>query len=449
MAFSIESEHKVVIIGAGFTGLAAAYELSLHNIPAVVIEKDDAIGGLGGSFKVGNERLDKFYHHWFNNDCHALQLAKELNCQSELLYNSARTSVYYDENFYKMASPIDVLRFKPLSFLDRIRLGLLALKVKRIKDYRALESITAKDWLIDQCGPEVYRVVWQPLLKGKFGDYASQISAVWFWKKLVLRGGSRDKLAREQLVYFNGGWAAFADLIAEKITSVGGEILTHSQVQSLDVTDGAVTGVKLSDGRFIQADTVIATPSLPVVADIIDSFASKEYLDKLRSVEYLANICLVLEMSHNLSDYYWINVNDLDFPFVGIIEHTNFQSRQKYDNRHIVYLSRYLRPDDKLYSMSKDQVFEFSVPYIKKMFPNFRDSWVCNYRLFKARYAQPIVDCNYKSKICPSKAPIDGLYITTMAQIYPEDRGTNYAIAEGRKTGKQIADVFKRNRHGN
>ena len=438
----VASKHKVVIIGAGFTGLAAAYELSQRGITVVVVEKEAEIGGLGGSFKIGQERLEKFYHHWFNNDYCAIQLAEELNCKSDLLYSSARTSVYFDGNFYKMASPLDVLRFKPLSFANRIRLGYLALKARQIKDYRKLESITARDWLIEQCGPEVYRVVWEPLLKGKFGDYASQISAVWFWKKLVLRGGSRDKFGKEQLVYFRGGWAAFADRIAEKITAAGGEILTQTQVQSLDVTDGVVTAVKTSDGRTIQADTVIATPALPIIADMIDSSAPKEYLDKLRSVEYLANVCLILEMSHSLSDIYWINVNDLDFPFVGIIEHTNFQSHSKYENRHIVYLSQYLRQSDKLYSMTKEEIFEYSLPYIKRMFPDFEDSWVRNYRLYKARYTQPIVGCNYRNNICPSQTPIDGLYLATMAQIYPEDRGTNYAIGEGRKIGKQIADVF-------
>ena len=186
MGRPVESNHKVVIIGAGFTGLAAAYELSQHGIAAVVVEKDAEIGGLGGSFKIGQERLEKFYHHWFNNDYCAIQLAEELNCKSDLLYSSARTSIYFDGNFYKMASPLDVLKFKPLSLANRIRLGYLALKVRQIKNYRKLESITARDWLIEQCGPEVYRVVWEPLLKGKFGNYASQISAVWFWKKLVL-----------------------------------------------------------------------------------------------------------------------------------------------------------------------------------------------------------------------------------------------------------------------
>ena len=162
----IEPNRKVVIIGAGFTGLAAAYELSLHNIACVVVEKDIEIGGLGGSFKIGEERLEKFYHHWFNNDYHAIQLAKELNCQSELLYSSAKTSIYFDGMFYKMASPLDVLRFKPLSFTDRVRLGCLALKARLVKDYKKLESISAKDWLIEQGGSEVYRVIWEPLLRG-------------------------------------------------------------------------------------------------------------------------------------------------------------------------------------------------------------------------------------------------------------------------------------------
>lgn len=434
-----KEQEKVVIIGAGFTGLSIAYELARNGIASVIIEKDDEIGGLGGSFNIGRERLEKFYHHWFNNDYHALQLAKELNCDSELLYSPARTGIYLNGSFYKMSNPVDVLRFKPLSMLNRIRLGLLVLKARRIKDFRQLESVTAEKWLLKQCGKQVYRVVWEPLLRGKFGPFASQISAVWFWNKVVLRGSSRSKFGNEELVYYKGGWAAFADRIAEKIIAAGGKILTQTRAKSLTVKDSTVTGVKISDEGSIKANIVIATPALPIIADLVDSLVSKEYLNQLRAIKYLANVCLVLELSQSLSDIYWLNVNDPDFPFVGIIEHTNFQPDQTCSNRHIVYLSKYFPESAELYRMSKEQVFEFSLPYIKSMFPKFEKSWVHKYHVYKARYAQPVVVRHYSQLIPSNQTPIEGLYIATMAQIYPEDRGTNYAIREGRRLGQMLA----------
>jgi protoporphyrinogen oxidase len=441
-------KHKphAVVIGAGFTGLCAAYEMTRCGIAVTVLEKKDRIAGLAESFETDGQRLEKFYHHWFNSDQHIIQLAKELGAEDQLLYHLTSTAMYYDSNIYKLSTPLDVLKFKPLNLIDRIRLGLLVIKARRIKDYKQLESITAEQWLIENCGKQVYKIVWQPLLRGKFGTYASQISAVWIWNKLVLRGGSRDKNEKEQLLYYKGSFAAFAQKISEHILSSGGSIQAGTCVEGLIVENGCIKGVKTSDGQ-IDADAVAATAALPLVADMLEPHVSVEYIDTLRRIKYLANVCMVLELSHSLSDVYWLNVNDADFPFVALIEHTNFQSTQDYGNKNVVYLSKYLDETAELYNMNKEQLLESFVPYIKRIFPKFDRSWVDRYHVYKARHSQPVVECNY-SRFIPSKqTPVKGFYIETMAQIYPEDRGTNYAVRQGRSVGKEIAkqllDVVK------
>lgn len=199
-------KRHVVVIGAGFTGLAAAYELARRGIKVTVLEKDDQIGGLAGSFKINGYHIEKFYHHFFNNDKYVIKLAKELGCENELLRCVTKTGIYFDRRFFKLSTPMDVLRFKPLSLLNRIRLGLLILRARRVKDWKHLDTITAEQWLLKLCGAEAYKIVWEPLLRGKFGPYASQVSAAWFWNKLILRGGSRSKTGAEMLVYYHGGF---------------------------------------------------------------------------------------------------------------------------------------------------------------------------------------------------------------------------------------------------
>jgi protoporphyrinogen oxidase len=191
----------------------------------------------------------------------------------------------------------------------------------------------------------------------------------------------------------------------------------------------------------IQADAVIATPALPIVARLVAPHVAPEYVASLTRIRYLANLCVVLELDRSLSDVYWLNVNDPGFPFVGVIEHTNFEPSASYGGRHLVYLSRYLPETATLYRMGDDDVVAFCLPHLRRMFPRFADDWVRAAHVWRARYAQPLVERHYGSLIPPTRTPLDGLFLSTMAQVYPEDRGTNYAIREGRKVGALVAET--------
>lgn len=438
----MNAKQKVAVIGGGFAGLAAAHELVQQGIEPIVFEGDPSLGGLAGSFLVKGHNLEKFYHHWFNNDLHVMEMIKELGAEDNILLRSSNTGMYFAKSFFKLSSPLDVLRFTPLSFINRIRLGLLVLKARKVKHWEPLEGLTAEEWLISLCGRKVYEVVWEPLLRGKFGPYAKEISAVWFWNKLKLRGGSRGKKGAEQLAYFQGGFAHLAELMATGIVKAGGSIHVSTPVESLIVENGEAVGVK-AGGKEYYTDAVLATPALPIIAKMVAPHTTRQYVKSLEKIEYLANICLVLELDRSLSKIYWLNVNDVNFPFVGIIEHTNFEPPESYSGRHIVYLSKYLPADHEMYRMTPEQVLEVSIPHIQRMFPEFRREWIQDFHLWKARYSQPIVVKHYSKLIPDYKTPIPGLFISSMAQVYPEDRGTNYAIRDGRKVGKIVADELK------
>lgn len=437
-----ENKIQVSIIGAGFSGLSAAYELGKQGINVCVIECESEVGGLAAAFDVEGEKLDRFYHHWFTNDEEVMNLIKEFNLMDRVEISPTNTGIYYANNFFKLSTPFDLLKFKPLSLIDRFRLGLLALKARRVRNWKPLENMTAKEWLMNLGGESVYKVVWEPLLKGKFGPYAESISAVWFWNKLKLRGGSRGKGGDERLAYFKGGFVSLAKFIAKKIQAFGGKILLNTKVLNARKTNGKWI-IKTNKGK-IESDRIIFTTSLPIIADIIEDYARKDYVESLRRIQYIGNICMVLELKKSLSSTYWLNVNDPSFPFVGVIEHTNFERPETYGGRHIVYLSKYIPHTDKIYSMNADQFLEYALPFLKKMFPHFNKSIIFRYHLWKARWSQPVVEKNYSLLIPMEDSPIQGMHICSMAQIYPEDRGTNYAIREGRKIGKKISRMYKK-----
>ncbi|MEP6889185.1 MAG: NAD(P)/FAD-dependent oxidoreductase [Nitrospirota bacterium] len=432
------AQKRVVVIGGGFSGLAAAYELTRRGIIVEVLERDAEVGGLAGSFAVGGTRLEKFYHHWFTNDRHVMELINELGLQQNVLLRPTRTGMYFANNFYRLSSPLDVLRFSPLNIVDRIRLGLMVLRARKVKHWAELESLTAEEWLRLIGGDTVYRIVWEPLMRGKFGPYANDISAVWFWNKLKLRGSSRGKGGGEALAYYRGGFAALSEQLASSIRARGGLVRTSVSGEGLMLQDRRVIGVQTPAG-IVRADAVIATPALPIIADLVAPHVEDDYVTSLRRIEYLSNVCLVLELDRSLSETYWLNVNDPKFPYVAVIEHTNFEPATTYDGRHIVYLSKYLPQSAELYRMQDDEVFEFSLPHIQRMFPRFNRNWVKEYHVWRAQHSQPIIVRHYSKLIPDVRAPLQGLYICSMAQVYPEDRGTNYAIREGQKVGRMVA----------
>lgn len=434
----------VVIVGAGFTGLAAALELAGQGRSVRVLERDPAVGGLAASFDVGSQRLERFYHHWFSSDNEMIALCETLGISHLLEAHETRTGLFYANSVYRLSAPLDVLRFAPLPLKDRIRLGLLALRARKVKHWRELESLTAEEWLVSLGGRRVYEVVWRPLLEGKFGKYADQVGATWMWTKLHLRGGSRTRSGRETLYYIRGGCQALLTALQEHLESMGVDIRTSTPAGSVRVDGSGVTGVE-ANGAFHPARQVLITTAPQLAASLLDHKSADhpavpELLRRWRGVEYLGNVCLVLENNRKLSDTYWLNVNDPDFPYVGVIEHTNLDSPERYGGKHVVYLSKYLPTDAPLYRMSDDEVFEYSLPHIKRMFPDFDRSWVERYHVWHADHAQPVITPHYTRVMPPVESGVRGLYLSGMAQVFPEDRGTNYAVRGGRRAGRLVAD---------
>lgn len=434
----------VAIAGAGFTGLAAALELARRGLRVVVVEKDSEAGGLAGSFRVadkggeGQERLERFYHHWFASDTDILELIRSLGLESEVLQRPTRTGMYYAHRFFRLSTPLDVLRFPPLGLLDCLRLGWVALAARRVKDWHELESVTAREWLLEHCGPRVYQVVWEPLLVGKFGRHADQVSAVWIWNKLKLRGGSRGSSGQEVLSYYRGGFAALVDAMIAEIRRLGGEVRLGCAVSKVLARNGVAVGLATAQGD-IAARRVLLTTPLPIASDLLEGQCSALYLARLRDMQYLSNVCIVLELSESLSSIYWLNVNDPGFPFVAVIEHTNFEPTTSYGGRHIVYLSKYLPREERLYQMSDEEAVDFAVAALKRMFPKFERQWLTRSWVWRADYSQPIVGLHHSQKIPPFEGELKGLYVAAMGQVYPEDRGTNYAVRNGKQAAEKIA----------
>lgn len=433
---------KFAVVGGGVCGLSATYRLarSGHNVTLFEAERD--IGGLASVFEVGGQRLEKFYHHWLGTDQHAFDLIKEIGTDEKLIFNSSSVGIYYSNKIYRFSSPIDLLFFDPLPILSRIRFGISVIYSWMIRNDKYLEQVSAVEWLERVVGKRGFDVVWRPLLVGKFGEHYKDVAAIWIWNKLIQRGRSRDTTSKEQLAYYVGGFGEFLDDLTNAAMARGATIHLERPVAGLCGAgeSGGIT-LRCANGSSEQFDGVILAVPIPDAIKLLKGSVPGDYIGQLERVRYLANVCLILKLKKSLSETYWLNVNDPGFPFVGIIEHTNFESADNYEGRHLVYLSKYLPESAELYQMSADDLLDYAIPHLQKMFPEFRREDIVTHSVWKAKYAQPIITLNYRGIMPSCETPMPNVLLSTMAQVYPQDRGTNYAISEGFKVARMLENL--------
>lgn len=422
--------YDVAIVGGGYAGLNLAYKLSKnHKKKVLLIEETDELGGLASTFYTKGIKLEKFYHHWFTGDKSILNLIDQLGLSKKLMIKPSRTGVYYANSTYRLSTPIDLLKFKPLSLIARIRLGLGFIYAKFLKDSSKIENLTSEDWLLKVFGNEVFIKVWKPLLYGKFGDDYKSLSAVWMWKKLGLRGSSRSKDGRENLIYFDGSFDEVTSSIERQIVSSGGDILKNCKISEIfhDQDTGLLSFESNLDLK-ITSEKAIFTTAPQITEVICSNVIDKETSNQLKRIDYLGNVCMILFLDKSLSEFYWLNVNDPNFPFVGVIEHTNFDNTFSSNGYHVVYLSRYCRVEDKFFTMKDEDLLNVCKASLKEMFPNFSENSIKDYAVWRSNYSQPFMEVGYKNLIPKNELLKDKIYQISMANIYPEDRGTNYAV---------------------
>lgn len=425
---------KIAIIGSGITGLTAALNLAKSGHEVHIFEKSEKIGGIAETFDYHNYTLEKYYHHYFKSDENIIKLLNELNLDNDIRWLQSVMGYFTDNKMWDFGTPISLLKFKPLNFIDKIRFGISVLKIFSINKWSSLENITAKDWIIKNAGENVYKKVWRPLLITKFGDEHEDISMVWLWGKMKLRGKSKDN-GKEVLGYISGSNKTLLLKIVDKLQELGVKIHLNKEVKALNKNDTFEIVTKTANYNF---DKVISTVSLPASLGIGQSILPKDYIKEKSRINYTATVCLILILKKTFSKYYWLNIGDESIPFGGLIEHTNLISPEEYGGDHILYISNYVFKNSKYYKMTKQELVKAYTAYLKKINPDYSEDWIIDSFIFKDDFAQPVIKNNY-SKIKPDfKTPVDGFFVANMCNIYPEDRGVNYAIRDGIKVAEEV-----------
>lgn len=435
----MSGQRSIGIIGGGVTGLTAAYRLLQRGHRIVVFEAGEAPGGLVRTFEVGGETLECFYHHLFTTDAAAIRLFEELGVLNRLTWHPSRVGIFYEGRVHPFTTPLDLLRFSPLPLHERVRLGLASMRLRRETDGSQFENLSAADWVKQELGERALDVVWGPLLRGKFGVMWDQVVAAWLWNKIHTRFSSRSGgiSQGEVLGYMRGSFGAWTSTLVERVQGLGGEIVTSAKVSRI-ATAGQRTVVELGGGSR-EFDAVIATVANEIIVRSVPELP-ESYVEKLRGTPYQDAVCLVMALNRPLTDYYWLNVNDRDVPFVAVVEHTNLVGIERYGDRHIIYVSTYVERGAPLTREDADELLGLYAPHLRRINPAFEEAWVQEKWLFHARDAQPVFTVGAGSRVPEHRAPVPGLYLANMAQIYPQDRGQNYAIEMGERVAALVAD---------
>ena len=432
---------RVGVVGGGIAGLGAAWELARSGHEVSVLERKVQLGGQMSTFAVEGQRLERFYHHLFTSDSDLLRLIDELGLRHRLRWFPSKVGFYYRGRVHGFTTPMDLLRFGPLSLPDRVRLGLLSLYLQRTSRWRRFESVSAREWLKRYAGDRGFEVVWGPLLRGKFGPSAGEVSMAWLWSKMRLRFGSRGRgMQREQLGYMEGSFGLVVDALAEKIRDSGGRILTRSLVERVQVGDGGRLEVDVHRrDEPLAFDAVIAAVPFSGLPEMVPGLLLS-YASQVNGIGYLAAQCLVLVLKRPLSPVYWLNISDPDIPFVALIEHTNLVPSVHYGGKSVLYISNYSHYNSLSLKLRPKELVARYLPHLKKVNPEFDTQWIERYYVFREEAAQPIVTPHYPERMPAHRTPVPGLYVANTAQIYPEDRGMNYSLRLGLRVGRMVME---------
>lgn len=405
------------------------------------MKKRTSYGGMTKCIELNKAKLEKHYRHIFKSDEYVIKLLEEFSLLDKLQWKKTKMAYYSKEGLYEFGTPMSLLKYKPLNFFQKLLFGVSIIKIKLINSYIKIEKYTAEQWIIKNCGEKVYRKIWEPLLITKFGKQKDKVSMAWLWGKIKLRGSS-SKASGEELGYLDGSFEILTQEIERYLLENKCDIKLNTKIDKI---------IKKNDKYIInkedsteQYDYIISTVSYNVSKEIFNDLLDNEEKKKMQDLKYTCAKTLLLVTKKSLSPFYWINIGDTDIPFGGIIEHTNMINKSNYSDNHIIYISNYMSDKDRLYNLNANELLCEYLPHLKRLNKKLKKEDVIDLYCFEEDDAQPVITTNYSKKILNIKLKEKGLFIANMAQIYPEDRGMNYAIKLGYEVANYILMQQKR-----
>ncbi len=429
----------LAIVGGGIMGVTLAYLLSQDSDLSITIyERGGRLGGLASSMDYQGLRLDRFYHTILSSDMSMQDLIRESGLEDKLHFTETKQGFYDQGKLYPFSTPIDLMTYPPLNLFQRFRLGLQILYAQLESDWHKMDVVPVENWLTRVSGPGVYEKVWQPLLRAKFDTVSEDVPATYIWSRLKRMMGTRQgATSKEMMCYLEGSYSSLIDAMVAQCETRGVEIHVNTAIDEIVIEDGRATGLQTAAG-FQAYDAVISTLASPILGDLIPA-APQPFREQLTQQEYLGVLCPLLIMNRSLIPYYVLNITDTSIPFTAVVETTNLIDPQHVGGHHLIYLPKYLAPDNPMARWPDEQVKAEWLGHLKRMFPDFDESWITDFIVQRARYVEPIRPLGTSDQIPEMRTPVERLYMGNTTMIYPA-LGNGEAVSS---FARQLAGIIR------
>ncbi len=435
-----DNRPHAIVIGAGPAGLKAAHTLAKGGARVTLLESGPVLGGLASSFDVQGVRIERYYHFICKGDRDLTDTLDELGLASKLHWRDSRMAYFVDGRLYPFLTPLELLRFRPLRFFDRLRAGLAVKLGQRMRE-EDLAPQRATVWLRRMFGERAYQVIWEPLMRFKFAEHADEVSAAWIWARMVRLSRSRTSPWREELGYVEGGSRSVLEALARDLEARGGRVRLNADVEQVVIAGGRVSGVRV-DGQTLAADAVVSTVTTSRFRKLTAAGLSGPYADALERIPTIGIFCLFLRLRAPVTPFFWVNTHDARVPFAGMIEYTNLNPLPELGGDRVLYVPQYLSADDPRYAQSDDEVLRRYSDALALINPTFDRASIRFSAVFRDRYAQPICRSDYRETTPGHATPIPNLFLTDSCQLHPHDRSISGSFGLGREVARLALDAL-------
>ncbi len=426
---------KVAIIGGGAAGLSAGFELAKAGVNVALFERDPVLGGLAGSFLLDGGYVEKFYHFICLHDHTYRDTLKELGLHHLLRWKYTDMGQFYNGRLYSFGRPLDLFRFPALTWKDRIRFAFNIMRIKSApwEDWKKIENASVDDWLKQTFGTNVYDSLHEPMVRLKFGEYKTKLSAAWMWARIHRLGRSRTKIRqREKVGYVQGGSQIIMDALGDEIRKRGGSITLNASVEKLLPGQDTGPGI-LVNGKEQFFDAVVSTVPLPAFLRLVPESFEGEYWTHLKNIESIGVLCVFLRLTKSFSRFFWTNISDPRVQLAGIIEYTNLNPLPHLGGDSIMYLPQYISTNLPKFRASNEDIISEYLGYLKIINPDFSEKHIKQAMVFRERYAQPICEVGFTRDMPDMRTPVPRLYLTDSSQLHPDDRTISNSLGLGKR----------------
>lgn len=420
-----------VVLGGGISGLTSAYRLALAGHRVTLLEGSGQWGGLGTFFEHDGRPFEKFYHCMLPSDGPLLELLDDLGLTESIYWKPSTFACADQGRIHPLNGALDLLRFSPLSFLSRLRVGFTGLYGRLVSD-KGLDDITTAQWLEKLSGRAAFAKFWRPMLEAKFGDRYHEVPALWFWTRFNREKGESKG---EVKGYLRGGYKRITDTLAARLAELGVDLRLNQAIASVDLDAEGRPSVALASGQEETFDQLIVTLPWPAFAKVAGPALKAAAPGTDWAIDFQAVINHVLFLKRPLQPHYWLATPEPAYPFDGIVETSTLTDESdRGTGRHVVYLTKYLHRSDARFSESEETLKATWFSALQTLFPDLRREDVETEFLFRAPFVEPVYTTGYLKRRPPEALVPGRVHLATSAQVYPTVTSWNGSVTQVNRT---------------